>query len=202
MWVISRISTLPWPNFLTLSLIHLLTRRLPSPPIRPRLLSFPFPLHLCFLLPTSLPPPPPPPPPPASPSTRSLFLCSMYCRILMWPVRELVKLSQLCACRSQRPTPPTAGSPLPLELSSSLYVDKWTEEGFSSSILCPSQCIHCFLWPFLDQTACYSKGFRSRSDWICTKGFGCKDNNILVQDTPDLEIRCVCEESGNTVYLL
>jgi len=120
----------------------------PSPPSFASSLPPRSPLHL-------LPPP--------------LFLCSTYCRILMWLVKQLVRLSQLCACRCRRPTPPTTGSPLPLELSS-FHVDKLTEEGSSSNIICRSLCIHCFLWPSLDHSCMLLKGFEHRLNSISVEG--------------------------------
>lgn len=142
------ISTLSRPTSLSHMYAYL---RLPDSPSHSPLPPAPFWPHFyislspspLFFLTDYLPPPLPSLLPPA------LFLCSMYCRILMWPVRELVKLSQLCACRCQSPTPPTTGSPVPLELSSSFYFDKWTEVGFFYNALSPSLCTYCFLWPSL-----------------------------------------------------
>lgn len=78
------------------SLIHLLVHRSPS--------TFPFPLRPFLLL--LLPPAPASLPSP-------LPLRSVYRGILMWPVRELVKLSQLCASGSQGPFSSRRGKPAP-----------------------------------------------------------------------------------------
>lgn len=86
------------------------------------LLHFPFTSPLLPASPLSLLPP-------------TLFPSGMYSSILMWPMRELVKLSQLCVSRCQNLTPPTTDSPLPLVLAFSLDVVKLTEPCFSSSTL-------------------------------------------------------------------
>lgn len=80
-------------------------------------------------------------------------LYSMYCRMLMWLVKQLVKLSRLCACRSQNPSPLSTGSPLPLEPSSFFMLNNERKVGFFYNVLCPSLCIYCFLWPAIDH--CY-----------------------------------------------
>lgn len=162
---ISWISTSPCPNFLqyartSVSLIHLLPCSfLPRFPFD-QTSTAPFPPSPLFL--------PPTPPPLLSLVPPSLLLCSMYSRILMWPVRELVKLSQLCAVSVSEPHSSHHKQSIPLDLSSSLYVDKWTEPGFSFNILhfSPRSC--CFLWSSSDHRLLW--GFGSRLNWIRLEG--------------------------------